>query len=95
MPDFAIEAPSGVPQDAKQKMLREISEALDEAFHFPDIRGWLREYPAENVSQDGRVGAESRFGRCAHCMCLSWPVSMSSGSWSKRLSRRSAGPTTG
>jgi hypothetical protein len=58
MPDFTIEAPSGVQQDAKQKMLWEITEALDEAFHFPDIRGWLREYPAGNVSQDGRVGAE-------------------------------------
>ena len=58
MPDFTIDAPSGVQQNAKEKMLREITEALDEAFHFPDIRGWLREYPAENVSQDGRVGAE-------------------------------------
>ena len=25
---------------------------------FPDTRGWLREYPAENVSQDGHVLAE-------------------------------------
>jgi len=58
MPDFTVDAPSGVQQNAKEKMLREITEALDEAFHFPDIRGWLREYPAENVSQDGRVGAE-------------------------------------
>jgi hypothetical protein len=58
MPDFTIDAPSGVQQNAKERMLREITEALDEAFHFPDIRGWLREYPAENVSQDGRVGAE-------------------------------------
>lgn len=35
-----------------------ITEALDEAYHIPDIRGWLREYPRHNVSQDGRVGAE-------------------------------------
>jgi hypothetical protein len=28
------------------------------AYHFPDTRGWLREYPAENVDQDGRVLAE-------------------------------------
>jgi hypothetical protein len=58
MPDFTIDAPTGVQQDAKETMLREITEALDEAFHFPDIRGWLREYQAQNVSQDGRVGAE-------------------------------------
>jgi len=58
MPVFTIDAPVGARQDAKQKMMREITEALDEAYHFPDTRGWLREYPAENISQDGRVRAE-------------------------------------
>jgi phenylpyruvate tautomerase PptA (4-oxalocrotonate tautomerase family) len=58
MPVFTIDAPTGVRQDAKQKMMREVTEALDEAYHFPDTRGWLREYPAENVSQDGRIQAE-------------------------------------
>jgi len=58
MPIFTIDAPEGAPPDAKQKMLKEITEALDEAYHIPDIRGWLREYPRHNVSQDGRVGAE-------------------------------------
>ena len=58
MPVFTIDAPSGVPQDAKRKMMKEITEALDEAWPIPDTRGWLREYPADNVSQDGRIGAE-------------------------------------
>jgi phenylpyruvate tautomerase PptA (4-oxalocrotonate tautomerase family) len=58
MPVFAIEAPTGASRDAKQNMMKAISDALLEAFHFDDTRGWLREYPAENVSQDGRVGAE-------------------------------------
>jgi phenylpyruvate tautomerase PptA (4-oxalocrotonate tautomerase family) len=58
MPVFTVDAPSGARPDAKQKMLKEITEALDEAYHFPDTRGWLREYAAENVSQDGRVQAE-------------------------------------
>jgi phenylpyruvate tautomerase PptA (4-oxalocrotonate tautomerase family) len=58
MPVFTIDAPTGASRDAKQKMLKEIHDALDEAFHFPDTRGWLREYPAENVAQDGRVQAE-------------------------------------
>ena len=58
MPVFTIDAPLGASGDAKQKMMKEIHDALDEAYHFPDTRGWLREYPAENVSQDGRVLAE-------------------------------------
>ena len=58
MPVFTIDAPIGVQPEAKRKMLKEITDALDEAYHFPDTRGWLREYSAENVSQDGRVHAE-------------------------------------
>jgi hypothetical protein len=58
MPVFTIDAPLGASGSAKQKMMKEIHDALDEAYHFPDTRGWLREYPAENVSQDGRVLAE-------------------------------------
>jgi phenylpyruvate tautomerase PptA (4-oxalocrotonate tautomerase family) len=58
MPVFTIDAPAGAKPDVKENMLREITEALDETYHVPDTRGWLREYPAENVSQDGRVQAE-------------------------------------
>ena len=58
MPVFTIDAPRGAQPDAKQKMLKEVTEALQEAYHFPDTRGWLREYPTENVSQEGIVGAE-------------------------------------
>jgi phenylpyruvate tautomerase PptA (4-oxalocrotonate tautomerase family) len=58
MPVFTIDAPEGAPLDAKQKMFREVTEALQEAYHFPDTRGWLREYAPQNVSQEGFVGAE-------------------------------------
>lgn len=58
MPQVLIEAPTGVPSDAKQKMMREISAAVHEAFHIPDVRVWLREYAPENVAQDGEIGAE-------------------------------------
>ena len=50
MPVFTIEVPEGARPTAKARMLREITEALDEAYHFPDTRGWVREYPAENVA---------------------------------------------
>jgi phenylpyruvate tautomerase PptA (4-oxalocrotonate tautomerase family) len=58
MPVFTIDAPSGVGHDAKQTMMKQITEALDEAWPIPDTRGWLREYPVENVSQDGHIKAE-------------------------------------
>ena len=58
MPVFTIDAPTGADREAKKRMLKEIHDALDETYHFPDTRGWLREYPAENVAQDGRVQAE-------------------------------------
>lgn len=58
MPVFTIDAPRGAKPEAKQKMFKEVTEALQEAYHFPDTRGWLREYATENVSQEGFVGAE-------------------------------------
>jgi phenylpyruvate tautomerase PptA (4-oxalocrotonate tautomerase family) len=58
MPQFIIEAPLGIRRDAKEQLMREITEAIDEAFHIPDVRIWLREYPADNVAQDGRLAAE-------------------------------------
>jgi phenylpyruvate tautomerase PptA (4-oxalocrotonate tautomerase family) len=58
MPVFTIDAPSGVSQDAKRKMMKEVTEALHAAWPIPDSRGWLREYPSGSVSQDGLIGAE-------------------------------------
>jgi hypothetical protein len=54
MPQVTIEAPPGIHHDAQQ----EITTAIDEAFHIPDVRIWLREYAAGNVAQDGHLGAE-------------------------------------
>src|ERR1700738_3680137 len=58
MPVFTIDAPSGVPQDAKHKMMKGVSAALREPGPIPDTRGCLRDYPADSVSQDGRIQAE-------------------------------------
>ena len=57
MPQFLIEAPIGVAEDAKTTMMQAISAALDEAYNIPDVRVWLREYPAGNVAHDGKIGA--------------------------------------
>lgn len=58
MPQFLIEAPMGVTDHAKRKMMTEINEALETAYPIPDVRIWLREYSPENVAQDGRIGEE-------------------------------------
>jgi phenylpyruvate tautomerase PptA (4-oxalocrotonate tautomerase family) len=59
MPQFFVEAPTGIRDDAKRTLMRDITAAIDEAYHIPDVRIWLREYPADNVAQDGRLGAEA------------------------------------
>ena len=58
MPQFFIEAPTGIGDEAKRRMLKEISVAIDHAYHIPDVRIWLREWSVNNVAQDGRLNAE-------------------------------------
>jgi phenylpyruvate tautomerase PptA (4-oxalocrotonate tautomerase family) len=60
MPAVFIEVPPGVREDAKQRMVEKITATLEEAYPLPvaDTRIFLREYPPENVSQDGRFQAE-------------------------------------
>jgi phenylpyruvate tautomerase PptA (4-oxalocrotonate tautomerase family) len=58
MPVFIIEGPEGLRDDAKTTLMAEITAALDEAYHIPDVRIFLREHPTANVAQDGLVAAE-------------------------------------
>jgi hypothetical protein len=48
----------GVRSDTKKRLVEGITAALDEAYHIPDVRIFLREYAPENVAQDGRLGLE-------------------------------------
>ncbi|MDT7768403.1 MAG: hypothetical protein QOI30_1401 [Mycobacterium sp.] len=59
MPQFFVEAPTGIRDDAKRALMKDVTAAIDEAYHIPDVRIWLREYQADNVAQDGRLGAEA------------------------------------
>jgi len=58
MPILFIEAPKGVRDDAKNLMVEKMTAALDEAWHVPDVRIFIREYPPEHVAQDGRFQSE-------------------------------------
>ena len=59
MPVLFIEAPPGIRPEKKRVMLQKITEAIDEAYHIGDRLIFLREYPAENVSMDGRLQSEN------------------------------------
>jgi len=58
MPIVFIEAPKGVRVDAKNLMVEKMTAALDEAWHIPDVRIFIREYTPEHVAQDGRFQSE-------------------------------------
>jgi phenylpyruvate tautomerase PptA (4-oxalocrotonate tautomerase family) len=55
-----LKAPTGIHDDAKQRLVEELTAALDEAYHDPngDYRIFFREYPPQNVGQNGRLQAE-------------------------------------
>jgi phenylpyruvate tautomerase PptA (4-oxalocrotonate tautomerase family) len=59
MPICFIEVPPGIRVEAKKRMIEKITNAVDEAYHIGDTLIFLREYPAENVAQDGRLQSEN------------------------------------
>lgn len=60
MPLCFLEAPEGIKPTAKATMMQKAHNALAEAYPFlDDFRIYLREYRPENVSQDGKLNAES------------------------------------
>jgi hypothetical protein len=58
MPVCLIEAPTGIRRDAKKRLMEKTTAAINEAYPIPDVRIFLREYPPENASQDGRIQSE-------------------------------------
>jgi phenylpyruvate tautomerase PptA (4-oxalocrotonate tautomerase family) len=59
MPVGYLDVPAGVDINGKRELVRAMYEALSEAYPFPDDhRIFLREWPAENVSQNGLLGSE-------------------------------------
>ena len=55
MPVSYIDIPTGVSHSAQEKMSREVFDAIHQAWPIPDTRILIREWPAESVSQDGRI----------------------------------------
>lgn len=60
MPMCFIEVPQGLEIDAKKRLFRDSHLALQEAYPLDDFRVFIREYPLENVGQDGKPADEVR-----------------------------------
>jgi phenylpyruvate tautomerase PptA (4-oxalocrotonate tautomerase family) len=59
MPIAYLDVPQGIRIDEKTKLVKSVYDALHEAYPFPDdVRIFLREWPPESVSQNGRLGSE-------------------------------------
>jgi phenylpyruvate tautomerase PptA (4-oxalocrotonate tautomerase family) len=58
MPVAYIDVPFGIRIEAKRMLVKAVFEAIHDAYPIPDTRIMLREWPLENVSQDGRLDSE-------------------------------------
>ncbi len=60
MPMTFLEVPTGIRNDARQRLVEKMTTALDEAYHDPseDYRIFFREYAPANVGQNGRINAD-------------------------------------
>jgi phenylpyruvate tautomerase PptA (4-oxalocrotonate tautomerase family) len=54
-----LEVPPAIKVDVKRRMVKQISAAITNAYGLPDVLVFLREYPLEQVSQDGMLQSES------------------------------------
>lgn len=59
MPIAYLDVPTGADLGTKRKLVKALYEALHEAYPFPDdTRIFLREWPGENLSQNGHLDPE-------------------------------------
>jgi hypothetical protein len=59
MPVLFIEAPPGIRPEVKRKMMRKLTEAVDEAYHIGDTLILLREHSAEDVAMNGCLQSDN------------------------------------
>ena len=55
MPVAYVDVPAGLNDSAKQKIFKDMYEAIHEAWPIPDTRVLIRDWPNQAVSQDGRI----------------------------------------
>jgi hypothetical protein len=60
MPVAIIDIPSDLKSKARTQLHKDVAESMHHAYQIPDNRVYLREWPAEQTSFDGVVGAAFR-----------------------------------
>ena len=60
MPVAYIDLPSGLKAETKKKLVKDVADSIHLAYMIPDTRVFLREWPAEQTSVDGQLGAPIR-----------------------------------
>lgn len=59
MPIAYLDVPTGADLSTKRELVKALYEALSEVYPFPDdTRIFLREWPLNNISQNGLLGSE-------------------------------------
>ena len=85
MPQFFIEAPTGIGHEAKQQLMSTVTDAIEEAFHMrPDIQVWLREYSGDDVAFDGRLYGDEPM----RLVCFLEAPELASEDASRRMTKR-------
>jgi phenylpyruvate tautomerase PptA (4-oxalocrotonate tautomerase family) len=60
MPVAYIDLPLGLKADTRKKLVKDVADSIHHAYMIPDTRVFLCEWPAEQTSIDGRLGAPMR-----------------------------------
>ena len=60
MPVAFLELPSGLGMDTKKKLVKDVADAIHDAYQIPDTRVFLREWPTDQTSTDGQLGRPLR-----------------------------------
>jgi phenylpyruvate tautomerase PptA (4-oxalocrotonate tautomerase family) len=60
MPTAYVDVPPGLGTEPKTKLMKEITDLIHHAYLIPDTRVLLREWPADQYSIDGEIGAAFR-----------------------------------
>jgi hypothetical protein len=60
MPVAYIDLPTGLGVEIRKKLMKEVFEAMHDAWMIPDTRVFLHEWPADQMSIDGETGPAMR-----------------------------------